>query len=506
MVDGQLVGKGIYVFDLHVSSDANPLILDFDDHKSQTLKVADDYLTPLTFTDPPGTVTMGAGYVLTDSEPPVDQAASVRVEFFYLPTLERRAGPTAGPTVVNPVGAPNPVWNELTETFALSWAEDDCACAALMSPCEQSSCNKRHEERPALQRNAEPDYTVLELKFMKPDYSAPQPWHDHIFKYGDRLYPQLRAGAPREQQVPGEVRVRMKSSETDTFGVHITLPHQREAGGDHYYHANAGVEPSVGYPTRDAPPEIMGVRNSPEEIDEQTTSDIGNAIDSNALTVFSETRGYGRSYAQEPTDADTRPILFGNLEYLQAAGVEHLTVWSLRDPSKKDRVPAKNQADLLYYSGHGEGATGVLKSVYDRTTSPYTTVLDIAPASNWCQDLDTFVIAGCSVLDKDRHGLDWAENCLTGRSPGGALEQLLGYCGSAPADGRGSERIAGLFSQLKSQGLGLIDAWMEANAQRSAWFAAAYSPTTYSYFEIRYRPILRPPFIERYGVRTDVSY
>jgi hypothetical protein len=37
---GQLVGKGIYVFDLHVSSDANPLILDSDDHKSQTAGIA----------------------------------------------------------------------------------------------------------------------------------------------------------------------------------------------------------------------------------------------------------------------------------------------------------------------------------------------------------------------------------------------------------------------------------------------------------------------------------
>jgi hypothetical protein len=428
---------------------------------------------------------MRAGYVLTDSQTPLEQTASARVEFFYLPSLERRAGPTAGGTAVNAPGAPNPVWNEVTETFALTWDEDDGMCAALMSVREQSSRNKRHDQRLALQRNGEPQYTVLELNFMKPDYSAPQPWHEHIFKHGEKVYPQLRASAPRDQNVPGEVRVRMYSSVTDTVGIRIALPYQRQAAGSYYYHADARAEPSVGYPSNDSG-DVIGVDNTRDGVGEQTTSDIGDPIDSNALTVFPHTRGYGRFYAHEPTDADTQPILFGDLEYLQAAGVEYLTVWSVKDPSKKDRVPVKNQADLLYYSGHGDGDTGALKSVYGRTTPPHTVLSDIDPVSNWSDDLETFVVAGCAVLDKARHGLEWANRCLAGRGSG-HLEQLLGYRDSAPLDRTGGYQIAALFSLLKSQGKSLVDAWMEGNESNNGWFAVAYTPTTYSYFEIHYQ-------------------
>ena len=121
------------------------------------------------------------------------------------------------------------------------------------------------------------------------------------------------------------------------------------------------------------------------------------------------------------------PTLATMLRFLKAAGVERIEVF---DPLSKvkDELPVKYQADILYYSGHGSSATGGLLSCWDKHP---VLVSDIAPSVNWTEDLDYFIIAGCSVLKPDpTNGFAWGNATLKK----GILKGLCGYHDSAPAD------------------------------------------------------------------------
>jgi hypothetical protein len=185
-------------------------------------------------------------------------------------------------------------------------------------------------------------------------------------------------------------------------------------------------------------------------------------------------RGYGRCYQEEDDN-----ILWANLEYLQKAGIERLYLKSEENPACIDLMPAQNQADLLYFSGHGRSEDG---KIYSETQ--FTTPIrweDIG-ATSWTQDLDVFVIAACSVLDiqtltgsqlyynyggdrvtANMWGLGWSNYFLTARTPGGPLDALCGYYDTAPGDASGltqgiAQRFSGQFN-----GANAPDAWRQAH-------------------------------------------
>lgn len=126
-----------------------------------------------------------------------------------------------------------------------------------------------------------------------------------------------------------------------------------------------------------------------------------------------------------------------------------------------------NQADCFYFSGHGSHATGELQG-------------GLTPGMArgfWDRDLDTVIIAGCSVLDVNDYNGNY-EGPDHALSPGRAWERtgpsvLLGYNYAAPGDAGGAPaRI--MRSWVASRGtLGDVGAWMRANAENRAWNACA---------------------------------
>ena len=101
-------------------------------------------------------------------------------------------------------------------------------------------------------------------------------------------------------------------------------------------------------------------------------------------------------------------------------------------------------------------------------------VSDIAPSVNWKEDLDYFIIAGCSVLKPDpTNGFAWGNATLKQ----GILKGLCGYHGLAPSDkGGASVRIVQDFATfltltqippVRSKDY-VLDAWLEANLRNKA--------------------------------------
>jgi len=110
-------------------------------------------------------------------------------------------------------------------------------------------------------------------------------------------------------------------------------------------------------------------------------------------------------------------------------GLMRIEVFDPHNRKIKHVLPVKNQADILYYSGHGWSPTGELLSVSDSGGCVHPS--EINPAVNWKEDLEYFVIAGCGVLDPDSKGIsDWAIPFVKN----GPLKGLVGYYGRAPLD------------------------------------------------------------------------
>lgn len=219
-------------------------------------------------------------------------------------------------------------------------------------------------------------------------------------------------------------------------------------------------------------PIAAGVSHGNDAVAEYTTHDNHDATDSNQIR-YGHVRGYGRWYEDEGGYT-----LHADLEYLRCAGIEKLNVESTSDRSKHDTIPAKNQADLLYFAGHGNYATGkvfgTLSDPNDKLPPPGVNYSDINPSLHWSNDLNVAVFAACNILDimditgtshdgACNWGRQWANYCLAGRTPGGPLSQLCGYYGKAPSDSGGiPQRVAQAFT-ARFTGSNACEAWGEAN-------------------------------------------
>jgi hypothetical protein len=233
------------------------------------------------------------------------------------------------------------------------------------------------------------------------------------------------------------------------------------------------------------------IHKSPDGVAEVTTYDhisappplpeTGNYLDSGAIEVgLSQHQKRGRAREDKIFWGMKTPTLPTMLRFLQAAGVEKIEVFDPSNPNVGHVLPVKNQADILYYSGHGSGETGGLLSCLDKHP---VLVSDINPSANWKEDLDYFIIAGCSVLKPDStNGFAWGNATLKK----GILKGLCGYYGAAPSDGSGkSVSIADEFAVFitsnqppKITGDRVLDAWLEANRKNNSE-GIAYNATHY---------------------------
>jgi len=191
------------------------------------------------------------------------------------------------------------------------------------------------------------------------------------------------------------------------------------------------------------------------------------------------------------------------LRFLKAAGVEKIKVF---DPlSKKEHeLPVKNQADILYYSGHGHSSNGSLERWGPNGCASKFTVNDVDPVVNWNEDLDYFIIGGCGVLHPDNiNGFAWGNATLKKN----LLKGLAGYAViyrwgiapfSAPADNKGESTrkiqsfVFFLLQQppTKRTGDRVLDAWLAANLNKiEPRPAIVYTQNHYWQVNVKYRAL-----------------
>ena len=234
------------------------------------------------------------------------------------------------------------------------------------------------------------------------------------------------------------------------------------------------------------------VRNADDEIVAKTSVDMSNGpdagsdrIDSDCFDENAAGRLYGRARGRWGGNADAHiPEGEFNLKTVQAAGTACLVATSGVSCSTKKQC--QQQADVFYYSGHGEHDTGRLYGV----AVP-------ADVTNHWRDVETVVFAGCAVLDIGDKGNHYSNPASHSASPGlkwaasSGASALLGYCWKAPLDNQGAVQILNSWCDQRAS-IGDIEAWMRANDRRSGHNACAIrrmdgTSIEYHYFAKRAR-------------------
>jgi protocatechuate 3,4-dioxygenase beta subunit len=160
-------------------------------------------------------------------------------------------------------------------------------------------------------------------------------------------------------------------------------------------------------------------------------------------------------------EAQNRPP--ATMDYMRAAGYETVRVEMVDYPSaSSDEFFAQNQADVLFYLGHGRHDDNYLylEGIYSQARPE-----DIGDAWN---DVETVVFFGCSVLDINDMNDWWGNKNSPGKKwidevPG--PEVWLGFQHYAPVvgdpDEQGEEAAYGLAEEYAG-GEGWVDAWRNA--------------------------------------------
>ncbi len=228
------------------------------------------------------------------------------------------------------------------------------------------------------------------------------------------------------------------------------------------------------------------VRNADDGITAKTSVDMSNAPDAGSDRTDSDHfdanvagRLYGRARGRWGGNEDA-PIPEGefNLKTVQAAGTACIVascgaVWS---PKRQ----CQQQADVFYYSGHGDHDTGML----------YGAAMPSDVSNRW-HDVDTAVFAGCSVLDVGDKNNNYTNPAKHVANPGlkwlaaSGADTLLGYAYKAPKDDQGGTAIVRSWC-LRRSSLGDVEAWMQANDCRSGHNACAIRKTSDNSFEYHY--------------------
>jgi hypothetical protein len=183
----------------------------------------------------------------------------------------------------------------------------------------------------------------------------------------------------------------------------------------------------------------------------------------------------GNAFEEWPIQSRGRSTQYGNLNsmppnspmdksFFQAAGIEIVTVKYAQTISARRQI--MNQADVFYYSGHGNHRTATLQGEF----APDDAML------YWSQGLDCVIISGCSVLDignfraKSFNSRTWLAWNIRGgdSSPGTQWESkgpkyLLGYCWKAPSDNQGATTIVSSFVSAATTNSSVILSWKQAN-------------------------------------------
>ncbi len=288
-------------------------------------------------------------------------------------------------------------------------------------------------------------------------------------------------------EIPCSIRVRMEGTRVAAEG---TLP----AGTNVPLNAqNTALVPG-GMQIRITLSEAELVRNglvSPNPADgrdEYTTIDMvggggSNQNDSQAFDDVSRVRGGVQRGKARTTNGGTDGNIAAvppegsvNLSFMQAAGAEIVRVD--RDGLSSEKRMFQNQADALYYSGHGNHSSASVALAGGAQFGP------LDATGNWNQELERVFFAGCAVLDiKNYNGNSFGFWGNPAASPGEKWltvgpRLLFGYNYIAPLDDNVGQPnfTAGIVARyFGNRGAGLSEAWSWGKANQDA---AAGNPHT----------------------------
>jgi len=400
---------------------------------------------------------------------------------------------------------------------------------------DYSDSYKDHEVKPALEVNGDVliwKGKVKEIGFYLRDYECHKEWNGHPYNsklrwdWATDLSSAGRTGEqaatnPLEheftilrQQPPDNTIYLMAHVETDTppppdakipiwlrttksdqKGIRVWLSYSAPCpyrSNQYHFRKPYGQEISF-HDQLSIDDRYIRVSQKDEGINELTTYDHArdksksNYDDSQALEnklVTHELRGRARFDVGEWRDIE--PTLPTLLRFIKAAGVEKIVAEAISQAPHitvecgREWLPVKNQADTLYYSGHGHRRDGGLERWGSNGCASKFTVNDVNPAANWNEDLDYFIIGGCGVLHPDNiNGFAWGNATLKKN----LLKGLAGYAViyrwgiapfSAPADNKGESKrkiqsfVFFLLRQTPRNRTGdrVLDAWLAANANK----------------------------------------
>jgi regulation of enolase protein 1 (concanavalin A-like superfamily) len=176
--------------------------------------------------------------------------------------------------------------------------------------------------------------------------------------------------------------------------------------------------------------------------------------------------------------------------FVVAGGAEIITAEIKNAVSKRRQIA--NQADVFYYSGHGQpGGSLAIGGIQPENVK-------------WNREMKIAILAGCSVLDINDYNQNGKYSVADGvLTPGERWNQtgphfLLGYNHTAPSDEQNSDQIVANWAANRgSQGVAM--AWMNANDRRGARNACAIEKDTIYYYFHR-KPVL-PGYYSRYELR-----
>ena len=162
-------------------------------------------------------------------------------------------------------------------------------------------------------------------------------------------------------------------------------------------------------------------------------------------------------------------------------GVITIAAPALCGASCSEKKQFQQQADVFYYSGHGEHDTGRFYGV----AGP-------GDVTNHWRNIDTVVFAGCAILDVDDLAQRVDPTCADpAASPGrkwiaaSGASTLLGYCWKAPLDDQGGVQIVADWCATRTS-LGDVGAWMKANDNPAGHNACALNRIDQNSFEYHF--------------------
>ena len=196
----------------------------------------------------------------------------------------------------------------------------------------------------------------------------------------------------------------------------------------------------------------------------------GNRNDSDAFDAAQSVLGrMQRGIARSPGDITVAPPE-GDLSqtFFKAAGVQYFDVDVGGTRSVIRQI--QEQADIFYYSGHGSHDGGYLLGIGEPGEVSWGSQVSAGDVAPYWADIDTAIIAGCSVLDIGDYNWNFP---LNNTSPGkqwattGAT-WYLGYNAWAPSDSRNGNQntTAAIVNSWKAKIIAGSDnevAWKDAN-------------------------------------------